>query len=77
MLWDMLLLCAYGFGTASFFAVTFLEGRGHGDGWNLRRIAGLSLSLFWPAVLLVLFMLARLAPRGANPLPVSSRTNGR
>lgn len=76
MFWDMLLLCAYGFGTAWFFAMTLLEGRGHGDRWNLRRVAGLSLCLFWPAVLLALFMLARFAPRSANPLRVSSRANG-
>ena len=67
MLWNML-LCGYAFGAAWFFAMTFLEGRGHGDGWSLRRIVGLLLCFLWPAVLLALFVQARLAPRGVNPL---------
>lgn len=43
---------------------TFKEGQAAGAGWTLARVAGLTLSLFWPA--LIILLLAIVAYKGLS-----------
>jgi len=66
---------AYALVAAFCVFATLLEGRRHGARWDMMRIAGLGLCVFWPLIAVVLIVLPALQRR-ARPGVLPSSTVG-
>jgi len=58
MNWPLIAAYAYLIVVCAFLVMTYINGLGGGKGWDADRVLGLSLSLLWPLLIFLIFVVA-------------------